>query len=301
VSRACAPDIAVIRVDAHHHLWDPTKADYPWLTDELAAINRAFTIDDLRSATAAAEIDATVLVQTRADINETAEFLQSGSPVAGVVGWVDLTAAGVDDAIAELREAPNGHRLVGIRHQVHDEADPNWLDRTDVRHGLDAVASAGLVFDLLVRARELPAATRLAAAMPHCQFVLDHLAKPPLNEPHDSPARTHWAHELAAIAVHANVSAKISGLVTEAEWKTWTPNTLRPATDVALDVFGPDRLMFGSDWPVCLVAASYTQVIDAFRTLIGNLSAVEQESVFGTNAQRIYGLQLRTARDDPRP
>jgi L-fuconolactonase len=137
--------------------------------------------------------------------------------------------------------------------------------------------------------------------MPHCQFVLDHLAKPPLNEPRDAPARTHWAHELAALSAHNNVSAKISGLVTEADWNAWTPEALQPAVDVALDLFGPNRLMFGSDWPVCLVAASYAQVIDAFHSLIGTLSPHESAAVFGTNAQRIYRLQLHTARDDPRP
>ncbi len=281
-----------MRIDSHHHLWDPTRASYPWLTDDLAVINRTFTTHDLRVATEANGIDATVLVQTHGSLDETIEFLQTEAPVAGVVGWVDLTAPHVADTIAQVMHGPNGRRLVGIRHKVHDEADADWLDRTDVRRGIEAVAAAGLVFDLLVRTRELPAATRLAAAMPQCQFVLDHLAKPPLTEAADSSAMVAWSAALRSLAAHNNVSAKVSGLVTEADWSTWTPDVLRPAADVALEAFSPDRLMFGSDWPVSLLAASYSTVVETFDNMFAHLSPAELTAMHGTNAQRVYKLDL---------
>jgi L-fuconolactonase len=281
-----------VRIDSHHHLWDPTRASYPWLTDDLAVINHTFTAHDLRAVTEVNGIDATVLVQTSSSVDETIEFLQTEAPVAGVIGWVDLTAPDVADVIAQLMHGPNGHRLVGIRHQTHDEADAGWLDRVDVRRGIEAVAAASLVFDLLVRTRELPAATRLVAALPQCQFVLDHLAKPPLTEAADSSAMAVWSAALRSLAKHSNVAAKVSGLATEADWHRWTPADLRPATDVALDAFGPDRLMFASDWPVSLLAASYSTVVETFDNMFSHLSPTELTAMQGTNAQRVYKLDL---------
>ena len=181
-------------VDAHHHFLDPARADYPWLTDELAAIRRAFGPDDLAPLLDAAGIDATVLVQTRQDLDETQEFLAiaDGSPfVRGVVGWVDLRDAGVDETIAGLRRGPGGDRLVAVRHQVHDEPDPDWLGRDDVRRGIAAMGRAGLAYDLLVRARELPAARRLVAALPDVRFVIDHLAKPEIKLKKIEPWAAH--------------------------------------------------------------------------------------------------------------
>ena len=165
-------------VDAHHHFWDPSRADYPWLTDELAVIRRPFSPDDLEPLLAAAGVDATVLVQTRASLDETREFLATAATtpfIRGVVGWVDLTDPGVADVLAELRDGPGGDRLVGIRHQVHDEPDPDWLLRDDVTRGIRAVGAAGLVYDLLVRPRELPAA--LAAGPPAARHTIRH--RPP--------------------------------------------------------------------------------------------------------------------------
>lgn len=276
-------------VDAHHHIWDPTRADYPWLTDELAVIRRAFTPDDLRPALAAAGVDASVLVQTRSSVEETAEFLATAAVtpfIAGVVGWVDLTDAGVGDTLTMLHEGPGGRRLVGIRHQVHDEPDPDWLRRDHVGRGLDAVETAGLVFDLLVRTRELPSAIFVARRHPGLQFVLDHLAKPPIRSGELEP----WSTLIGELASLPNVTAKLSGLVTEADWTAWDARTISPYARRALETFGPERLMFGSDWPVCLLAASYQDVIDVARTLLAALGPEETADVFGGTAERVYRL-----------
>ena len=278
-------------VDAHHHLWDPARADYPWLTEELATIRRRFGPEDLEPHLQATGVDATVLVQTRSSEDETREFLATAAAtpfIRGVVGWVDLTNAAVDDAIAQLRAGPGGDRLVGIRHQVHDEPDPDWLLRDDVRRGIRSVGRAGLAYDFLVRSRELPAAREIVATMPDVPFIVDHLAKPPIR---GGPGGIQpWADLVASFAGLPNVSWKISGLVTEADWQRWGPADLAPFVDHALRTFGPGQLIFGSDWPVCLLAATYEEVAAAARELTAGLSDSERAAVFGGNATAVYGL-----------
>jgi L-fuconolactonase len=278
-----------MRVDAHHHLWDPARADYPWMTDELAAIRRPFTADDLAPLLAAADIDATVLVQTRSSLDETREFLATAartSFIRGVVGWVDLTDPGVADVIAGLKAAPGGDRLVGIRHQVHDEPDPDWLLRDDVGRGIRAVGAAGLVYDLLVRSQELPAALELTRREPDIRFVIDHLAKPPIREGALQP----WAESIQPFGQLDHVTCKVSGMVTEADWNAWQPSDLAPYVDHVLETFGPGRLLFGSDWPVCLLAASYEQVVEAARTTLARLGPNASAAVFGGTASTVYRL-----------
>lgn len=274
-------------VDAHHHIWDPATDDYPWLTDELAVIRRPFTPDDLVPELEAAQVDATILVQTRSSVDETREFLALAEAVPiirGVVGWVDLTAPSVGETIAGLRAGPGGNQLVGIRHQVHDEPDAEWLLRADVMQGIRAVGAAELAYDLLLRPRELPAALALARRLPDVRFVIDHLAKPPIASGDPEP----WRRGLAGFRELDNVDCKVSGLVTEADWDSWTLADLQPYVDHAVDVFGPGRLMFGSDWPVCLLAASYGQVVDAARATLEGLTDSERAAVFGENAVRVY-------------
>ena len=276
-------------VDAHHHFWDPATADYPWLTDDLAPIRRAFGPADLEPELLAAGVDATVLVQTRSSLEETVDFLAVAGEtpfVRGVVGWVDLAQPDVDDAIAELRGGPGGDRLVGIRHQAHDEPDAGWLTRDVVVRGVEAVGRAGLVYDLLVRSRELPAALGLAQRLPDVRFVIDHVAKPPIA----AGALEPWASLIVPFRDLDHVACKISGMVTEADWSSWTPADLRPYVDRVVDVFGPDRLMFGSDWPVCLLAASYGRVLDATRQTLDELGANDLAKVFGGTAERVYRL-----------
>ena len=277
-------------VDAHHHFWNPSRADYPWMTDDLASIRRRFGPDDLAPLLAATGVDRTVLVQTRASLEETREFLAIAAAttfVAGVVGWVDLTDPAVADAIAELRGAPGGEYLVAIRHQVHDEPDAEWLRHPEVRHGIAAVGEAGLAYDLLVRPRELPSALAIVRTLPDMRFVIDHIAKPPIKDGELQP----WKDLMTGFEPLANAWCKVSGMITEADWSSWQPDDLRPYLDHVLGTFGSGRLLFGSDWPVCLVAGSYQQVFDAARAALGALAPAEVEAIFGGNATEVYRLR----------
>lgn len=283
--------IDALVVDAHHHFWDPFRVDYPWMTDELAAIRREFGPDDLRPLLTENGVDRTVLVQTRSSLEETREFLQTAESagfVAGVVGWADLTAPGVAGELERLRQAPGGNRLVGIRHQVHDEPDPRWLCRLDVRRGLAAVEEADLAYDLLVRAPQLPAALESARVFPALRFVVDHAAKPRIA---GGQVDQEWADALSPLADLPNVTCKLSGLVTEAHWKRWTAGDLEPYVRSCLDWFGEDRLLFGSDWPVCLLASSYSRWVETLRELLSGVAPEAIPKVFGANAIRVYRLE----------
>lgn len=277
------------RVDAHHHVWDLTVREQSWMAGpELDPIRRNFAISDLAPLAAAADVEATVLVQTVGLVEETVEFLEvaaSNDLVAGVVGWVDLRADDVSDALAGLLARPDGSYLKAIRHQVHDEPDVDWLLRPDVQRGLAAVADAGLAYDLLTKTPHLPGAIRTARELPQLRFVLDHISKPVVGEPLEP-----WATGLRELAALPNVTCKLSGMVTEAPWTTWKASDLQPYADVVLEAFGPERVMFGSDWPVCLLAASYDQVVETAETLTANLTAAGREAVFGATATRTYKL-----------
>lgn len=276
-------------IDAHHHFWDPARASYPWMTDDLAAINRRFGAEDLAPLLARNGIDRTILVQARHSLAETRELLKTAAAtsfVAGVVGWVDLEEPHVSQALTDLAHEPGGQYLVAIRHQVHDEPDPDWLARPQVRRGLSAVAAAGLAYDLLVRPRELPAALDVARSLPGLRLVVDHLAKPAIRDGVTEP----WASRLRPFGELPNVWCKLSGLVTEADWRAWRPDQLRPYVEVAADIFGPARLLFGSDWPVCLLAAPYDDVIAVTHQLTREWSVDERADVFGRAAMSAYRL-----------
>jgi L-fuconolactonase len=279
-------------VDAHHHVWDLAVRDQDWITGpELAPLRRDFSLADLEPEARAVGVTATVLVQTVTVAEETPEFLAlaAGSDlVAGVVGWTDLTSPEVADTLAGLRQGPGGEYLVGIRHQVQGEPDPRWLTRPDVLRGLAAVADAGLVHDLLVQPHQLPAAVEAARRLPRLTFVLDHLAKPPVASGELEP----WAGEIRRLAALPNTVCKLSGLVTEADWGTWRVADLQPYAATVLDAFGPHRLMFGSDWPVCRLASDYREVLATAETLISGLSPAEHHDVFAGCAVRTYGLRI---------
>jgi L-fuconolactonase len=279
-------------IDAHQHFWDPAQADYPWMTAaELAPIRRAFAPADLAPLLRETGIDATILVQCRSSLDETEQFLRMAADtpfIAGVVGWIDLTDEAVGETIDRLRGLPGGKKLVGIRHQVHDEADPGWLLREDVQRGLTAIFARDLTYDLLVRTRELPAAIATAQAFPQARLVLDHVAKPPIADGWSD----EWADRLAALAACGNVWCKISGLATEARWDDWDAARLFPYVAHTASCFGEDRLIFGSDWPVCLLAGSYGEVKRALDACLMKLGAQFRDKAFGQNTENAYRLAL---------
>lgn len=289
-------------IDAHHHVWDLAVRDQDWISGEqMAPIRRSFTLDDLRPQARAAGVDATVLVQTVTVAAETPEMLALAAAdplVAGVVGWTDLTSPGIAGELARLAAGPGGDYLVSIRHQVQSEPDPGWLRRPDVIRGLRAVEAAGLCYDLVVRPHQIPAATFAAAAVPGLTFVLDHAGKPPI-ESGDSGAPSvpgPWTAAIGAFAALPNATCKLSGLVTEAP--VGTPReAFVPVADVVLSAFGAGRVMFGSDWPVCLLASDYAGVTALARALVAGLSDAERAAVFGATAARVYGLERVSGTD----
>jgi L-fuconolactonase len=280
---------ALTVIDAHHHVWDLGVRDQPWISgQEMAAIRRTFTVDDLRPAARAAGVGATVVVQTVTVAEETPELLAlaaAGPLIAGVVGWTDLTSPAVSDELARLAGGPGGGRLAGVRHQVQSEPDPDWLRRPDVIRGLRAVATAGLAYDLVILPHQLPAATYAAAAVPGLTLVLDHAGKPPIASGDLRP----WTAAVRELAALPNTTCKLSGLVTEAP-RGAQSQAFAVVAEVVLDAFGADRVMFGSDWPVCLLASDYAGVMALARSLTGGLSAAERAAVFGATAARAYRL-----------
>jgi L-fuconolactonase len=275
------------RVDAHHHVWDLRVRPQRW-TAELPVLNRTFEMDELEPQLAASGVDGTVLVETINIPGETQELLELATKhprVRGVVGWVDLTARDVADRIAALREAPGGDRLVGLRHQVQREPDPAWLTRPDVLRALAAVAESGLVFDLLVLPQQLGAAIDAVRRTEGGRFVLAHAGKPPIA----GGALEPWATLVGVLAAYDNVACKLSGLATEAS-PEWSVTDLQPYAAHVLAVFGPDRVMAGSDWPVCLLRADYQTVWAANESLVAGMSDTERAQVLGGSATRWYGL-----------
>ncbi len=278
-------------VDAHHHLWDPAAAEYPWMTDDIAAIRRRFAPEDLKPLLEACGIDNTVVVQARQDSDETRELLaltQAHDFIAGVVGWADLQSSRLAEAVADLRAGPGGARLVGLRHLVQDEPDPNWLRRDKVLLGLQTLQQLDLAYDILVTPTQLVAAVETAKSLPGMRLVLDHLGKPPIASRQLAP----WASLVEPFAELPNVFCKFSGMVTEADLKHWEPAHFVPYVTKAWEWFGEDRVMFGSDWPVCLLAGTYGQVVGALETALVEVIDLERvhAKVFGANAMRFYRL-----------
>ncbi len=272
-------------VDSHHHFWDPIRRHYPWMGDALAPLKRRFGPDDLLPLLHESKVEQTVLVQAVAELAETGELLATAAAhdfIGGVVGWVDQTDGSAERSIAELRSGPGGNLLAGIRHQVQDEPDAGWLMQPAVQQSIAAASEAGLVYDLLVRVDQLPSALETARLHPRTRFVLDHVAKPRIAA---GIWDREWERAMAPLANQPNVACKLSGLVTEAEWASWSAEQLEPYVRKVIEWFGPERCMFGSDWPVCLLAASYSRVFSTMRQLVG-----EDSAIFGATARRVYDL-----------
>jgi L-fuconolactonase len=285
-------------IDAHHHVWDLSVRDQPWLDQPyLSPLRRNFLLSDLEPEAAAHGVTATVVVQTVTEPEETPELLalaQASDLVTGVVGWVDLEAPGASDALGTLRELPGGERLAGIRHPVLVEPDPDWLARPTVLRGLAAVAAAGLCYDVVVMPGQLRGAVVAAAATPQLTFVLDHFGNPEIDDGVDES----WARAIADFAALPNTVAKLSGILGEPAPPSADPAAgpgarvahIRPHYEIALAGFGPQRLMFGSDWPVSTLNVGYGGVHAAARSLTADLSPSEKAAIFSDTAQKTYRL-----------
>ena len=273
-------------VDAHQHFWRYDPDEYAWIDDSMRALRRDFLPDELRTEMDAAAVDASIVVQVRQTAEETRWMLELAGRhpfVAGVIGWVDLQA---DDVERALERVAADRRLLGVRHIVQAEPDDRFLLRPAFRRGIAALRQFDLTYDILIYPRHLPAACELVAGCPAQTFVLDHLAKPEIRR----RAIDEWARDLERLASAPNVWCKVSGLVTEADWARWQPADLHPYLDVAFACFGPGRLLAGSDWPVCTVAADYSHTMGVLRDYLERRPAGERDAVLGGNAQRLWRL-----------
>jgi L-fuconolactonase len=275
-----------MRVDSHHHLWRFAPDEYTWIADDMAVLRRDYGIDDLEAVVRPAGIDGTIVVQARQSLVENDDLLVAAArcpTIAAVVGWVDLRDPRVADTLAGYAAHP---RFRGVRHIVQAEPD-GFLDDEHFNRGIARLKTFDLVYDLLIVARQLPEAIRFVDRHPDQPFVLDHLAKPTIRA---AAFDSEWEASIRALARRPHVTCKVSGLVTEVRDVTWTVDVLRPYIDVVLDAFGPDRIMAGSDWPVCLLRSGYAEWQDALHRLFAPLSPGEQAAVYGETAARVYGL-----------
>lgn len=279
-----------MRVDAHQHFWRYDPAHHVWMTDAMAPLRRDYLPAELAPLLREAGFDGTVAVQARQLVEETEWLLGLADrhpAIRGVVGWVDLGSRGLPGELERLAHHP---RLVGVRHVLHDEPDDRFMLRPEFRRGLSLLRAFDLAYDLLLFPRHLPVAVALVDEFPDQPFVLDHIAKPPIRDGVLSP----WREDLRRLAERPNVSCKLSGMVTEASWAAWRAQDLRPYIDVALEAFGPERLMIGSDWPVCTLAGDYPSTMAVVVDYVAALSAGERAGILGGNCVRIYGIDDRS-------
>ena len=277
-------------IDSHHHFWAPHPYKYPWMTAEFAPINRRFDQEDLDEEMRRHGVAGSVVVQTYSSLGETLVFLElaaSTPSLLGVVGWFDMLDPDIGQVIDTVQRSEHGRYLVGIRHQVHDEEDAKWLERDDVLGALEQIAQRELCFDLLIRPRELASALAVARRFPEMSFVVDHIAKPEIRNGMWSP----WAEGIAALAELPNVYCKLSGIITEADWSAWTLEEVQPYAAHCIELFGPNRCMFGSDWPVCRLAGQYADTLNIAREAASGLDERERDQVLSRTAIDAYGLE----------
>ena len=275
-------------VDAHHHFWRYSLAEYGWIDDRMAAIRRDFLPADLQREMRAAGVDAVVSVQARQSVEETRWLLDLATQnpfIAGVVGWVPLVSPSVEALLAPFAAHP---KLVAIRHVLQDEPDPRFMLRADFQAGIRSLRAFNLTYDILIYERLLPQTIELVDRHPEQPFVIDHIAKPLIKERTIEP----WARGMRELGRRPHVCCKLSGMVTEIGRPHWSIADLRPYVDVVLDAFGPERVLFGSDWPVCLVACGYPRWMEIVQELIAPLSPTERAAILGENARRVYRLKV---------
>ncbi len=275
-----------MRIDSHQHFWKYNAQRDQWITDEMAVLKRDFLPEHLIPELSANHIDGCVAVQADQSEEETSFLLQMADQceaVKGVVGWIDLRA---DDVAQRLTSLSKNKKLRGFRHVVQAEPDDRFMLGNAFLRGVSFLKQFNFTYDILIYPRQLPAAIELAARFPNQPFVIDHIAKPAIKDGHRQP----WARQMHEVAASPNVYCKISGLVTEASWRSWRGEDFKPYLDTVFEAFTPSRLMFGSDWPVCLLAGTYGQVFELIADYTRGLSAGDQEKIFGLNAQRFYRL-----------
>ncbi len=280
-----------MKIDAHQHFWKFDVARDTWITDEMDVLKRDFMPTDLQPELSLNGVDACVAVQASQSEEETLFLLELAnrhSWIAGVVGWVDLCAGNI---MERLRYLSQFEKLRGVRHIVQAEADDRFMLRPDFLRGVSSLAQFNFTYDILIYARQLPAAIEFVAQFPQQRFVLDHIAKPAIKSGYQSAENAEWARHLKSLAAHPNVWCKLSGLLTEADWKLWRHEHFKPYLDTVFEAFGAHRLMFGSDWPVCLLAGTYRQAIDLIADYARGLPTGQVEEIFGENAARFYGLK----------
>ena len=274
------------KIDSHHHFWRYDPQEYDWIDEKMSAIRRDFLPRDLRQEITAAGVDGVVSVQARQTVEETRAllaFAEDANFIRGVVGWAPLIDSDIADILAEMAQNP---KLRSIRHVLQGEADPFYMLRDDFNAGVRALKPFDLAYDILIFERHLPQTVQFVDKHPNQTFIVDHLAKPKVRVNELSP----WQENLAELARRPNVYCKISGLATEADYQSWTPEQLRPYIDTVLGTFGPERTMFGSDWPVCLVAVPYKRWIDIAADATAHLSASEQKRFWSGTAIEAYSL-----------
>ena len=276
-------------IDAHQHLWSYQFKEYAWISKDMSVLARDYLPEQLKIEMKKANVDGAVVVQARQTVSET-EWLLSlarNSPILrGVVGWAPICS---EIFAQELERLQQEEKLKGLRHVIQDEPDDNFILRTDFNRGISAMAHSGLVYDILIFARQLPAAIQFVDRHPHQIFVLDHIAKPSIKEGIIEP----WRTNIRQLAERKNIYCKLSGMVTEANWPNWSAQNLQPYLETVLETFGPGRLMAGSDWPVCLLASTYTGWFTTLHQMLHSLSAAEKENIFGAVASRVYRLQQK--------
>lgn len=279
----------MLKIDAHNHYWQYSPQDYSWINDDMDILKKDFSPAGLKPFIEKYEINGLVAVQARQHHQDNDFLLQQAmqhSIVKGVVGWVDLSADDVEEHLSAYASFP---KFVGVRHMVQSEPDENFLLRADFMRGVGLLKSYGLAYDILISHTQLPVTIKFVERFPDQKFVLDHIAKPPIKTGDITP----WKENICNLAKNSQVLCKLSGLVTEADWKEWKVSDIVPYLDVVFDAFGPERLMFGSDWPVCLVAADYDQVWEIIKKYIAQFRKDDQEKILGINALKFYNLDLR--------
>jgi L-fuconolactonase len=276
-----------MNIDAHQHFWNYDPKEYPWITDQLAKLRRDFLPADLEREWACLPVDGSIAVQARQTLEESRWLLllaDQSPAIRGVVGWVDLRSERVDEQLAEFSGQP---KFVGVRHVVQDEPDDDFMLQPAFLRGLGCLKQFNLTYDLLLHPKHLPVAIKVVGQLPDQRFVLDHLAKPSIR----SGTLLPWKDHIRELAAYENVHCKISGMVTEAKWEGWKQTDFRPYLDVVFEAFGADRLMFGSDWPVCLLAATYQQVFGIVHNCLQQFPEDVRQKVMGENAARFYGIE----------